>query len=181
MKSTSRFWVVVALSLSLVFTLGAFALAQEEDTAALGQKTAEEAFAKADKGNPDPSWKGKKFTIAVLASGPRGAISGPYYFWRPYFEQLTGATYDVVEIPFGEFQAKIFTDLATGQGTYDAICGPCFSWATMWPMTGSSPSTSTSMILGCRSRIGNPLLNLSATCCVLATTGMPSTTTMTVW
>ena len=102
MKCTARLWLVVVLSLSLVFALGAFALAQEEDTAALEQKTADEAFAKADQGNPDPSWKGKKFTIAVLASGPRGSISGPYYYWRPYFEQLTGATYDIAEIPSGD-------------------------------------------------------------------------------
>ncbi|HHV93479.1 MAG TPA: extracellular solute-binding protein [Firmicutes bacterium] len=126
MRSTARLWLVVLLSLTLVLALGAVGFAQEEDMAALEKKTADEAFAKADKGNPDPSWQGKKFTIAVLASGPRGSISGPYYFWRPYFEQLTGATYEIAEIPFGEFQAKIFTDLATGQGMYDAITGPMF-------------------------------------------------------
>ncbi|NLA58148.1 MAG: extracellular solute-binding protein [Firmicutes bacterium] len=118
--------MVVLLSLSLALALGAIAFAQEEDMAALEIRTADEAFAAADKGNPDPSWAGKKFTIAALASGPRGSISGPYYFWRPYFEKLTGATYEVAEIPFGEFQAKILTDLATGQGMYDAITGPMF-------------------------------------------------------
>ncbi|MGQ9473388.1 MAG: hypothetical protein ACUVRN_05000, partial [Candidatus Caldatribacteriaceae bacterium] len=56
----------------------------------------------------------------------RGAISGPIYFWRPYFEKLTGATYDIVEIPFAELREKIFTDLMTGTGTYDIIVGP--SW-----------------------------------------------------
>jgi multiple sugar transport system substrate-binding protein len=34
---------------------------------------------------------------------------------------LTGATYDIVEIPFAELREKIFTDLQTGAGTYDVI------------------------------------------------------------
>ncbi len=126
MRSTARLWMVVLLTLSLALAFSAAAFAQDEDMAALEIKTADEAFAAADKGNPDPAWAGKKFTIAALASGPRGSISGPYYFWRPYFEKLTGATYEVAEIPFGEFQAKILTDLATGQGMYDAITGPMF-------------------------------------------------------
>lgn len=84
-------------------------------------KTALAAFEAADKGNPDPAWKGKKFTIGVYSAGQRGAISGPLYFWRPKFEELTGATYDIVEIPFAELREKIFTDLQTGTGTYDVI------------------------------------------------------------
>ncbi|GAB4537953.1 MAG: extracellular solute-binding protein [Anaerolineae bacterium] len=84
-------------------------------------KTALAAFEAADKGNPDPAWQGKKFTIAVYSAGQRGAISGPLYFWRPKFEELTGATYDIVEIPFAELREKIFTDLMTGAGTYDVI------------------------------------------------------------
>ena len=155
-------------------------LAQEEDTAALEQKTADEAFAKADQGNPDPSWQGKKFTIAVLASGPRGSISGPYYYWRPHFEQLTGATYDIAEIPRG-ICAKIFTDMATGQGIYDAVTGPMFFMGDYLANGWIIPIDKHLMIPGCRSGIENPSLNLSAICCISATTGMPSTTTMTVW
>ena len=41
-------------------------------------------------------------------------------------KKLTGATYDIVEIPFAELREKIFTDLMTGTGTYDIIVGP--SW-----------------------------------------------------
>jgi multiple sugar transport system substrate-binding protein len=84
-------------------------------------RTALEAFNKADKGQPDPAWKGKKFTIAVYSGGQRGPISGPLYFWRNKFEELTGATYDIVEIPFAELREKIFTDLQTGAGTYDVL------------------------------------------------------------
>jgi len=84
-------------------------------------KTALAAFEAADKGNPDPAWKGQKFTIAVYSGGQRGPISGPLYFWRKKFEELTGATYDIVEIPFAELREKIFTDLQTATGTYDVI------------------------------------------------------------
>ncbi len=78
--------------------------------------TAQAAFDKADKGNPDPAWKGEKFTIGVYSAGQRGAISGPCYFWRNKFEELTGATYDIVEIPFAEMREKVFTDMQTGTG-----------------------------------------------------------------
>jgi multiple sugar transport system substrate-binding protein len=85
------------------------------------KKQADAAFAAADKGKPDPAWKGKKVTVGVFSGGPHGGISGPYYLWRPYFEQLTGATYDIVEIPFENLFTKFKTDLATGTGTYDLL------------------------------------------------------------
>jgi multiple sugar transport system substrate-binding protein len=84
-------------------------------------RLAQEAFEAADKGNPDPAWKGKKLTIAVYSAGQRGAISGPLYFWRNKFEEITGATLDIVEIPFAELREKIFTDLMTGAGRYDLL------------------------------------------------------------
>jgi hypothetical protein len=52
----------------------------QEGASELEIKTANEAFEKADKGNPDPAWKGQKLTIGVYSAGPRGAISGPLYF-----------------------------------------------------------------------------------------------------
>ncbi len=90
-------------------------------------KTAQAAFDAADKGKPDPSWKGQKFTIAVYSAGQRGAISGPLYFWRPKFEELTGATYDIVEIPFAELREKIYSDFQTGAHKYDVIIN-CSNW-----------------------------------------------------
>lgn len=92
----------------------------------LEKSTADKAFAVAPKGKPNPAWKGQTFTIATLAAGPRGAISGPLYFWKPYFEKLTGATYRVVEIAFGDMQAKIETDFASGASQYDAVVGGQF-------------------------------------------------------
>ena len=84
-------------------------------------KTAQAAWDAADKGQPDPAWKGQKFTIGVYSAGQRGAISGPTYFFRQKFEELTGATYDIVEIPFAEMREKIFTDFQTGAHNYDMI------------------------------------------------------------
>lgn len=84
-------------------------------------KVAQAAWDAADKGQPDPAWKGKKFTIAVYSAGQRGAISGPTYFFRKKFEELTGATYDIVEIPFGEMREKIAADFQTGANQYDMI------------------------------------------------------------
>ncbi len=84
-------------------------------------KTAQAAWDAADKGKPDPAWKGQKFTIGVYSAGQRGAISGPTYFFRQKFEELTGATYDIVEIPFAEMREKIFTDFQTGAHKYDMI------------------------------------------------------------
>jgi multiple sugar transport system substrate-binding protein len=84
-------------------------------------KTAQAAWDAVDKGQPDPAWAGQKFTIGVYSAGQRGAISGPTYFFRQKFEELTGATYDIVEIPFAEMREKIFTDFQTGANQYDMI------------------------------------------------------------
>ena len=77
-------------------------------------KSAQAAYDAAPKCQPDPAWKDQKFTIGVYSAGQRGAISGPTYFWRGKFEEMTGASYDIVEIPFAEMREKIFTDFQTG-------------------------------------------------------------------
>jgi multiple sugar transport system substrate-binding protein len=84
-------------------------------------KSAQAAWDAADKGKPDPAWKGQKFTVGVYSAGQRGAISGPVYFFRDKFRELTGADYDIVEIPFAEMREKIFTDYQTGAHQYDVI------------------------------------------------------------
>jgi len=90
-------------------------------------KTAQAAWDAADKGKPDPAWKGQKFTIGVYSAGQRGAVSGPVYFWRNKFEELTGASYDIVEIPYAELREKIYTDFQTGTNKYDVIIN-CSNW-----------------------------------------------------
>jgi multiple sugar transport system substrate-binding protein len=114
---------VLAVVASLIATqmvsaqlISGFPAANEKEAA-----TAQAAFNAADKGRPDPAWRGQKFTIGVYSAGQRGAISGPVYFWRNKFEELTGANYDIVEIPFAELREKVFTDLQTGAGRYDII------------------------------------------------------------
>jgi multiple sugar transport system substrate-binding protein len=84
-------------------------------------KLAQAAFDKGDKGKPDPAWKGKSFTIGVYSAGQRGPISGPLYFWRNKFEELTGATYDIVEIPYAELREKVFSDFVTGAHKFDVL------------------------------------------------------------
>ncbi|MGQ9627401.1 MAG: ABC transporter substrate-binding protein [Anaerolineae bacterium] len=118
--------VAILLVLMLMATLVPVTFAQEPECEFEGATpeevvTACKAWNAADKGTPKPEWKGKHFTIGVYSGGQRGPISGPCYFWRPMFEKLTGATYDVVEIPFAELREKIFTDLQTGTGTYDIM------------------------------------------------------------
>jgi multiple sugar transport system substrate-binding protein len=121
MKRLGLIAILVAASLIAAQMLSAqmisgFPAANEQEAA-----TAQAAFDAADKGRPDPAWRGQSFTIGVYSAGQRGAISGPLYFWRNKFEELTGATYDIVEIPFAELREKIFTDLQTGAGRYDVI------------------------------------------------------------
>jgi multiple sugar transport system substrate-binding protein len=121
MKKLGIIVALVAISLIAVQSLSAqlisgFPAANEREA-----QTALAAFEEADKGKPDPAWQGEKFTIGVYSAGQRGAISGPLYFWRNKFEELTGASYDIVEIPFAELREKIFTDLQTGAGRYDVI------------------------------------------------------------
>lgn len=71
-------------------------------------------------------YSGVKIILGVFASGPKGAISGPLYHWREEWQKRTGAELDIVEIPFGQLYEKVFTDLKTGAGFYDAFIGP--SW-----------------------------------------------------
>jgi multiple sugar transport system substrate-binding protein len=74
-------------------------------------------------GLPDArdEFSGQTLTIGVLASGARGVISGPVYFWRRAFEAITGATVEIVEIPFDQMLTTLTADFATGQNTYDII------------------------------------------------------------
>jgi multiple sugar transport system substrate-binding protein len=121
--------VMVEVEKEVVVTATPEAAAEPEETFIEGFPTTDEneaklaqaAFEAADIGEPDPEWEGKSFTIGVYSAGQRGAISGPTYFWRGKFEELTGATYDIVEIPFAEMREKIFTDFQTGAHQYDVI------------------------------------------------------------
>lgn len=66
-------------------------------------------------------FKGKSIAVTVNAGGPRGGISGPLFTLRPAWEELTGATLEIVEIPIGEHYTKVMTDLRLGIGQYDGF------------------------------------------------------------
>ncbi|NDJ62825.1 MAG: extracellular solute-binding protein [Chloroflexi bacterium] len=66
-------------------------------------------------------FEGQTLTVAVQQAGVRGGISGPYYYWRPAFEAITGATLEIVEIPSSDLFSTTATDFLTGLNTYDVI------------------------------------------------------------
>ena len=85
------------------------------------RRQADAAFAVAFKGEPDPAWQGRTLVVGVPAGGPNGPISGPYYFWKDYFEQFSGARYDIVEIPPADLLATFRDDLAQNGGAFDLM------------------------------------------------------------
>jgi multiple sugar transport system substrate-binding protein len=82
------------------------------------------AFAALQAANmPDATdlFAGQTLTVGVQQAGARGAISGPYYFWRPAFEAVTGATLEIVEIPQQQLYTAFANDFLTGTNTYDVM------------------------------------------------------------
>jgi multiple sugar transport system substrate-binding protein len=79
------------------------------------------ALLAADLPDSTGQFAGQTLTVSVQQAGPRGGISGPYYFWREAFETATGATLEVVEIPQANYFATTSTDLITGQNSYDIM------------------------------------------------------------
>jgi multiple sugar transport system substrate-binding protein len=63
--------------------------------------------------------QGKTVSVIVNTAGEKGPISGPFYEVRDEFEAATGATLEIVEVPFAEHFPKLLTDLTTGTGQYD--------------------------------------------------------------
>ena len=70
-------------------------------------------------GNDCP-YEGQTVTVTVNTAGEKGPISGPIYEVREEFEAATGATLEIVEIPFADHFPKLMTDLTTETGQYDA-------------------------------------------------------------
>jgi len=67
----------------------------------------------------DCPYEGQTVTVLVNTAGEKGPISGPFYEVRDEFEDATGATLEIVEVPFAEHFPKLLTDLTTGAGQYD--------------------------------------------------------------
>ena len=85
------------------------------------RQTAYEQLLKAELPDARDRFSGQTVTVAVIQGGAHGGISGPLYWWRPVFEMLTGATLEIVELPFAQLYTTVATDFLTGQYTYDAI------------------------------------------------------------
>ncbi len=64
---------------------------------------------------------GETITVAVLAGGVSGGVSGPIYLMREEWEELTGAKVNIAEIPFNQMPTKVKTDFITGAGRYDVV------------------------------------------------------------
>jgi multiple sugar transport system substrate-binding protein len=67
----------------------------------------------------DCPFAGQTVTVIVNTAGEKGPISGPFYEVRDEFEAATGATLEIVEVPFAEHFPKLLTDMTTGTGEYD--------------------------------------------------------------
>ncbi|MEE8270285.1 MAG: extracellular solute-binding protein [Alphaproteobacteria bacterium] len=72
-------------------------------------------------GPGEQPFEGAEITVTVNNSGPKGGISGPLYTFRPIWEELSGGTLNIVELPFGEHYTKMMLDLRNGTGQYDAF------------------------------------------------------------
>lgn len=94
----------------------------------LEQTLAFEALLAADVPDGHELGEGKTMTFGVLGQGSRGGISGTIYFWRNAFEAATGASMEIVEIPYNQLGTTIPADFLTGQYTYDAFIGAAWQY-----------------------------------------------------
>ncbi len=72
-------------------------------------------------GPDEKPFEGAEISITVNSGGPKGGISGPLHAFRPVWEELSGGTLNIVELPFAEHFTKMTTDLRTGTGQFDAF------------------------------------------------------------
>ena len=67
----------------------------------------------------DCPFEGQTVTVIVNAAGEKGPIAGPFFEVRDEFEAATGATLEIVEVPFAEHFPKLLTDVTTETGEFD--------------------------------------------------------------
>lgn len=79
----------------------------------------------------DKPYQGVSINIATYAGGAKGAISGALYHIRDQWQELTGATLNITEIPFPQMYEKIFTDLRSGAGVYDGFVMSSFFYGDL--------------------------------------------------
>jgi multiple sugar transport system substrate-binding protein len=64
-------------------------------------------------------FSGQTVTVIVNVAGEKGPIEGPFHEVREEFEAATGATLNIVAVPFEEHFPKLIEDMASGTGQYD--------------------------------------------------------------
>jgi len=84
-------------------------------------------------GPDEKPFEGVEISITVNASGAKGGISGPLHAFRPVWQELSGGTLNVVELPFGEHYTKMMLDLRNGTGQYDAFMVGAFWYGDIAP------------------------------------------------
>lgn len=127
--------LLLAVSILLIAVLGAAGVVAQDDTfmgmtaeqlfpgaqTDLERTTAMAALQAANLPVATDRFAGQNLIVSVQQAGPRGGISGPYYFWRDAFQALTGATLEIVEIPQAQYYTTTATDFLAGQNTYDVM------------------------------------------------------------
>jgi len=115
-----RRWLTVFVVVLVMFGMSVgYAKDKKKEPAKKGE-------ASAAKGSVD--FSGASITIATLAGGTDGAVSGGLYYYRDAWEKETGGKVNIAEVPFGQMATKIKIDLITGAGKYDAFvaCGTLY-------------------------------------------------------
>ena len=84
-------------------------------------------------------FEGTEITVTVNSGGPKGGISGPLYAFRPAWEELTGGTVTIVELPFAEHYSKMILNVKSGTGQYDAFMVGAFWYGDMVPQGYAYP------------------------------------------
>jgi multiple sugar transport system substrate-binding protein len=84
-------------------------------------------------GPDEKPFEGVEISVTVNVGGPKGGISGPLHAFRPIWEELSGGTLNVVEIPFAEHYTKMMLDLRNGTGEYDAFMVGAFWYGDIAP------------------------------------------------
>lgn len=90
-------------------------------------------------GPDEKPFEGAEITVTVNASGPKGGISGPLHAFRPIWEELSGGSLNIVELPFGEHYTKMMLDLRSGTGQYDAFMVGAFWYGDIAPQGYAFP------------------------------------------
>lgn len=90
-------------------------------------------------GPDEQPFPGAEISVTVNAAGVKGGIAGPLHAFRPIWEELTGGTLNIVELPFGEHYTRMMLDVRNGTGDYDAFMVGAFWYGDIAPQGYAFP------------------------------------------